>query len=90
MNLTEGADSKYEGRKASLIVTAPDNIPVDTMLTVQDTVYYLNSEKQYIISLGDIKNQTGSLTMNIFSNTSCTLLYSSNSSLIVTSLVSLS
>ena len=68
MTLTEGADSKYEGRKASLVITAPDNIPVDTMLTVQNAVYYLNSEKQYIISLGDIKSQSGSLTMNIFSN----------------------
>ena len=68
MTLTEGADSKYEGRKASLVITAPDNIPVDTMLTVQSAVYYLNSEKQYIISLGDIKSQSGSLTMNIFSN----------------------
>lgn len=68
MSLTQGADTKYGGRKASLVVTAPDNIPSDTMLTVQNNVYNLNSEKQYIISLGDIKTQTNSLQMNLFSN----------------------
>lgn len=68
MNLTQGADAKYQGRKASLVITAPDNIPSDTMLTVQNNVYNLNSEKQFIISLGDIKTQTSSLELNIFSN----------------------
>ena len=68
MNLTQGADTKYAGRKASLVITAPDNIPSDTMLTIQNTVYNLNAEKQYIISLGDIKTQINTLEMDIFSN----------------------
>ena len=68
MNLTQGADTKYGGRKASLVITAPDNIPSDTMLTIQNNVYNLNAEKQFIVSLGDIKTQTSSLEMNIFSN----------------------
>ncbi len=68
MSLTQGADTKYEGRKASLVITAPSNIPSDTMLTIENTIYNLNSEKQFIISLGDIKTQTSSLEMNLFSN----------------------
>lgn len=68
MEDTEGADSKYEGRKISLILTAPDNIPTDTNLTIGNNTYYLNSNKQFIIPVGDIQKTSDVITMEINSN----------------------
>lgn len=68
INLTTGAESKYEGRKLSLVITAPDDVPSDMNLTVKDVTYYLNSKNQFIIPLGDIENPSESLSMKLFSN----------------------
>lgn len=75
MQEAEGTESKYEGRKLSLVLTAPDDIPTDINLTTQNTIYYLNSKRQFIIPLGDMQKQSDVITMKICSN-----MFSSKSS----------
>ncbi|MBR3613880.1 MAG: hypothetical protein IKL55_01720, partial [Clostridia bacterium] len=65
MQDTEGAESKYDGRKLSLIMNAPDNISPDINLSIENEKYYLNANKQFIIPLNEISNLTDSLTIQM-------------------------
>lgn len=68
INLTGGANSKYEGRKLSLVISALNNVPEDLSLTYLNTVYYLNSKDEFIIPLGDIVNPSTNLKFVMNSN----------------------
>lgn len=68
INLTGGANSKYEGRKISLVISALDTVPEDLSLTYLNTVYYLNSKDEFIIPLGDIVNSITNLKFVMNSN----------------------
>ena len=63
-----GSESKYEGRKASIVITMPNTIPADSHILVNGNNYYLNSDKQFIIPLGDIQEITSSVTMKFLSD----------------------
>ncbi|MBR3613873.1 MAG: hypothetical protein IKL55_01685 [Clostridia bacterium] len=65
MQDTEGAESKYDGRKLSLIIKVPDNIASDTNLIIENESYYLNANKQFIIPLNDISNLTDTITIQM-------------------------
>ncbi len=64
---TAGVESKYMSRKLALVISAPDNIPLDTHLVYNKTKYYLNSNRQFILPLGDVQSEGGSIKFSIFS-----------------------
>lgn len=68
-SISSGAESKYEGRKLSLVLKAPDNIMPDTSLLVNDsTTYYLNSNNEYIVPLGDVEDISTQIGLVMSSN----------------------
>lgn len=62
------AESKYLGRKLSLVINAPTSIPLDSYIIANDTKYYLNTNKQFIIPLSDVQNGNGEIVVNLNSN----------------------
>ena len=68
MSEPEGSESKYEGQKLSLVINASVAVPSDISLIVNDITYYLNSNKQFIIPLGDMEKKSGTVKMRMWSN----------------------
>ncbi len=62
------AESRYLGRKLSLVINAPSNIPLDSYIIANDSKYYLNTNKQFIIPLSDVQNGSGEIVINLKSN----------------------
>lgn len=62
------ADSKYLGRKLSLVITAPEELPLDSYLVQNDNNYYLNNNKQFIIPLKDVQSGDGEVSIKLVSN----------------------
>ena len=65
---SQGSESKYEGQKLSLVINASDAVPSDMSLNVNNVTYYLNSNKQFIIPLGDMDKDTNTIKMSMWSN----------------------
>lgn len=63
-----GAESKYEGRKTAIVITMPTDTPIDTKLIINNSEYYLNKDKQFIIDLGDVEEKEQTVTMKFVSN----------------------
>ncbi len=62
-----GGDSKYDGRSLALVLTADDNIPADARVIVNETEYYLNTKRQFIIPLKDMLTTSYKLNLVIYS-----------------------
>lgn len=60
-------ESKYEGRKASLIISMPNTIPQDAHLYINETDYYLNKDNQFIVPLGDVQETESFVSMKFIS-----------------------
>ena len=69
LNDVNGADIKYAGKKLSLIISAPNNIPADACLIANDVNYHLNSQNEFIIPLGDVTPGTSTKNIKLTSNT---------------------
>ncbi len=63
-----GAASIWNGRKAALVLTAPEGAPADLTLTAvvdeKTTLYTMNANRQFIIPLDEIGNKEAKLTLN--------------------------
>ncbi len=63
-----GAASIWNGRKAALVLTAPEGAPADLTLTAvvdeKTTLYTMNSNRQFIIPLDEIGNKEAKITLN--------------------------
>lgn len=62
-----GVETKYLGKKMALVLTAPENIPSDAYMIIDNTEYYMNFERKFIISLNEIQNGTKNITAKICS-----------------------
>lgn len=64
-----GIESNYLGKKMSLVVTVPSNLPKDSYILVDDTDrYYLNMDREFIIPLSEVSNGSGKINLKLFSN----------------------
>jgi len=73
-----GIESKYEGKKVSLVITMPSAIPIDTNLNINGTKYNLNADRQFIVTLGDIQETSSSILMQFLSDMLPTIATSYN------------
>ena len=60
-----GMESKYENRERTLVITTPNNFPNDAELIVDNNIYYLNSNKQFIVPIENIQNNNYDVKMQI-------------------------
>ena len=63
-----GIESNYIGRKTSIILKAPNNIPLDTYIEIGTNKYYLNDEKEFILPFTDVQTTSDTLLFNMYSN----------------------
>ncbi len=67
-NPSEGAASVWNDRKTALVLTAPSTAPADLTLTAviagNTTLYTMNSDRQFIIPLGEVGTKEVTITLN--------------------------
>ncbi len=59
-----GKASIWNNRDVALVLTARSTVPADLTLTVNDTNYRMNPQKQFIIPLGAVDDKTLTVTLN--------------------------
>ncbi|MBP3596087.1 MAG: hypothetical protein J6J60_01620 [Clostridia bacterium] len=59
------SESNYIGRKLSLVINVPEELPNDSYIISDEMNYYLNANRQFIIPLKDVSEETGSITLNL-------------------------
>ena len=69
LGTVNGIESNYLGKKMSLVVTVPSNLPKDAYILVNDTDrYYLNMDREFIIPLSEVSSGSGELNLKLFSH----------------------
>ena len=67
MTAPNGEESKYDGRKLSLVVYNT-NLPVDSSMSLDGVKYYMNAEGKFILPLDDVTGSNKSVTLNLSSS----------------------
>ena len=63
-----GVETKYMGKKMTLVIEAPNTLPKDSTIVVGTDKYIMNSEKEFIIPLEELQTGTKSITMKLVSD----------------------
>lgn len=63
-----GVETKYLGKKMTLVLTAPNTLPIDSCVTVDSNKYYMNSNRKFIIPLNNVQTGSANVEMMISSD----------------------